>query len=197
MQSANQLNVQSKDTELPDGRLGPTKGHRCNSPACLTESERSRRLSSILSDYALPNTFSDAETFRARVMLRVPRRKAAPPPQASWAWYVVPVSLVCALVAGQGLLSLASTLGLITGTMWRSGAGTFSQVEPWLSEWIPSSALRGVLGSSLPILLYVVLQAAVALGLMLVFVPYVGWVTVLWRAETRPVTLEGERNGTL
>jgi len=195
MYSANPLPVQSGECEPRGDRRGPTNRYRVPS---LTESEQSQWLSSILSVYTLPDTFSDAETFRARVMLRVSRRKVPPTNQASWVWYVVPVSLICALVLADGLLSLAGALGLITGTVWWGVVGDASQAGSALSGWIDSNGVLGeVFGSSLPFLLYVLPQMIMGSGLILVFLSYAGWVSMLWRAGTRPAVPKGERNGTL
>jgi hypothetical protein len=151
------------------------------------------RLSTVLSAYTLPNTFSDAEVFRSRVALRVAHQKVTRATPMSWIWYVVPVSLASLSVLCQGVLYLANVLGLITGSAKWSGMGVLSSADPWLSELMaPKGVFTEVIGSPWLLLLHIVLPAAIGFGLLLVLVSYVGWVSALWRAGVRPKSLEGE-----
>lgn len=193
MQHVSHLLVEYRDHELTPWRRKQVEAHLRDCPACQAELERLDRLSDLLSEYALPDTSTAAETFRAQVMLRLSRREKARTRYASWVWHVVPLSLGGALLALQVLFALFGVLGLVAALAGWAGVDLSLLLERTLGQvWNPALFLpwlagsgavsRGVVAAALPSLWGVAFKASLYMVLITVFVPYAGWVGALWRA---------------
>jgi hypothetical protein len=183
------------DNELSLGLSRQVEQHLEACLACRAELQRLHRLSVLLTGCPLPRTLTRAEEFWSQMAVRLPNRSSTRQ-NPSWAWLAVPTSLILALVVLQGLLILTGTL--ISMASLAEWGGTdlslwFSRlfVERNATRLVTGSAVRpyvlSVLGFALPIALY--------LMLILVFVPYVGWMSVLLRDRRQSGSSEGETDG--
>jgi hypothetical protein len=158
--------------------------------------ERLKRLSGLLAEYALPDALTGAEAFRAQLALRLPLRTARRMRYASWPWYAIPLCLIGVLVSLQALLSLPAALGGVVSLVGWLGFDLGSLLSSaGAPEW--SAAFSDVLGSPLFVLLTVIWQMTVCGALCVITVPYVGWVSVLWRSRIPPVALQGAQVASL
>lgn len=182
MSHVNHLLEAYHDGELSPGQHRKVEAHLSECPACRAELEQMRRLSTLLHEVPLPDAFSAPHLFGSQVALRLSRRHAERARYPGAAWHVVPVLLLCGVVALQGLFVLvggivglaqmADRLGIDVGAWWP----TWNLVEAQLG-----SVLRLSL-TSLVTVLSVALMVVLYLATIAVFVPYVGWVRTLWRS---------------
>jgi predicted anti-sigma-YlaC factor YlaD len=171
------------DGELSARRRRQVEAHLADCPACRARLSELERLSDVLAAYELPATLAGAETFRARVAMRLSRRARRRVRYVGWAWHLVPLGLICALLGLLGVLALSdllqSALALfgwtgidvlsIVGLPDIVGAATWlNQVLAWFAEGLGGLTWR----------------LSVYLVLVLVFAVYVGWVGALYRART-------------
>jgi len=173
--------------EYHDGELSPARrrlveAHLSECPACRVELEQMRQVSALLQDLPLPDKFSSAQLFGAQVALRVSRQQVERSRYPGAAWYVVPVLLLCGVVALQGVFFL---LGGAAGLVRMAGRLGID-VAAWWPLWnVAETQLGGVLHLSSASLVTVVsaaLMVVLYLAAIAVFVPYVGWVRTLWRS---------------
>jgi hypothetical protein len=161
----------------------------------VAELERLRCLSDVLAAYTLPDALSSAEIFQAQVILRLSRRPKRTR-YASWPWYVIPLSLFCTLVGLCILLALPQALSWIANLAGWLGI----DLTPLFSALVATrwgTALNNVFGPSTFRVLAIAWQALLYSLLVFVFVPYAGWVNVLWRSRTHSALLKGDHNGSL
>lgn len=182
MQHINHLLDEYYDGELAPARRRLVEAHLSECPACRAELEQLRQLSALLQDVPLPDEFRSPQLFGAQVGLRVSRQQVERSSYPGAAWYVVPVLLLCGVVALQGVFLL---LGGLAGLAQIAGMLGID-VAAWWPIW---NVVETQLGSALrlsPASLVTVLSAALMVVLYLaaiaVFVPYVGWVRTLWRS---------------
>ncbi len=160
------------DHELNARQRLQVQAHLEQCASCRAQLACIERLSQVMADYSLPATLTSAETFRARVMLRVARRKRLP--RGTWIWYAVSASVGSVLVLFQtfaGLLAFLLTCGLSTIT-WPSWAGWPGEYGIWLGRLLPLG--WGLFNFSIYVSLCIVI--------FLLLVPYAGWVGLLWRS---------------
>jgi|GEM_PF-5952384 len=159
------------DHELNARQRLRVQAHLEQCASCRAQLARIERLSQVMADYSLPATLTSAETFRARVMLRVARRKR--PPRGTWIWYAVSAGLGSVLVLFQtfaGLLAfLLTCLITIIRSLWVGWPGEYGI---WLSRLLPLG--WGLFNFSIYVSLCIVI--------LLLLVPYAGWVGLLWRS---------------
>jgi anti-sigma factor RsiW len=182
------------DHELSTLHSLQIESHIAGCPACQDELASLQKLSRTLSVYQMPDTFASAERFRSRVMLRLPRPEGSGRRLQAWVWWMVPFSLASVLVI------LLALMALPTVTVW--GAS----VVRWIGLVDPLAALQargavpeGMLGDLLSFdllrLAGIAWQMLLFALLVLVFVPYVGWVGVLVRARQRSDVQKGGTRG--
>jgi len=196
MRHVDHLLAQYHDRELSLRCCWQIEKHVEACPTCQAELERLRRLSGLLAECTLPDTLTGPETFRAQVALRLPRRRATRAPYVSWTWLAVPVSLICVLMIAQGLFVLPGIVVSLAAFSEWGGIDAFSRSAPLLSGAIGSGAMLSyVMGSPVLFFLWIAWQIFLCWALILIFVPYVGWVNVLVRSSTRPIARKGESDG--
>jgi predicted anti-sigma-YlaC factor YlaD len=171
------------DGELPEQARRQVEAHLEQCPACRAKQAQLEQLSAWLGEVQPPDTLTAAETFRAQVLLRLPRRpeRARYP---SWAWHVVPLTLLSGCAILYAWIVCFSSLGaLLHLAEW---LGIDMRLSPSsLTGWMgPGTALGAVVADLSP-LLDVGYMAVLYLALVLVFASYVGWVGTLWRATRR------------
>lgn len=184
MRHVDHLLIEYYDNELPGNRRRQVQGHLSACPACRAELESLSRLSDALAACGVPDTPSSPEAFRARVMLKLRRPQAVRARYVpSLAWLTVPASLVGILLILQGLLVLSGTMGWFLNLAGWSGIDAVVPLKPVFSQSILASsvALGDVVELSALDLLRAAWWVVLYLGLILVFVAYVGWVSILWR----------------
>jgi predicted anti-sigma-YlaC factor YlaD len=164
------------DNELPMWRRQQVESHLRDCADCRSELSRLQQLSNALADYVLPDTLTPAETFRSQVMLKVSRRKKTQSPYHAWFWYAVPVSLGTALVILQAIIALLILLVTVLG--W-SGAEIMTSLAPSVD---PQTLWGDLLVSSSIGLINLVVRVCLYFVLFLTFLPYAGWVGLLWRS---------------
>jgi len=184
------------DHELPAWRCRQVESHLADCPVCRERLEDLRLLSHTLAGYGMPDTMIGAERFRSQVMLRLPRRDASDGRRTAWLWWAVPVSLVCVLVALLAFSGLSQmTVWVVSMVRWSGLGGPLASLLP------PGAGSEGMLGdllrSFLLPLVGIAWQMLLCALLFLVFVPYVGWVGVLFRARQRSDALKGGTRGPL
>lgn len=173
------------DGELSARRRRQVEAHLESCAACRARLAEMERLSDVLAAYALPDTLTGAETFRAQVALRLSRRAQRRAGYMGWAWHLVPLGLICVLLGILGLFAVADLLRGILALVGWTGVDVFALlgmpdlVTPtmWVYQ-VLFSLVRGLGGLTVGLCAY--------LGLLFVFAVYVGWVGALWRARTRP-----------
>jgi len=182
MQHITHLLDEYHDGELSPARCRQVEAHLSGCPACHAELEQMRQVSALLQDLPLPDKFSSPQLFGAQVALRVSRQQVERSRYPGVAWYVVPVLLLCGVVALQSVFSL---LGGVTGLVRMAGRLGID-VAAWWPAWnVVETQLDGVLRLSSTSLVTVVgaaLMVVLYLAAIAVFVPYVGWVRTLWRS---------------
>jgi hypothetical protein len=184
------------DKELPPGRCRQVEEHLAECPACRDELRRLHRLSALLTGCPLPGMLTQAESFWSQVAVRLPSEPRHKVQYSFSMWLAVPTSLIVLLVALQGLLILTSALLSLVNLAGWSGMdpapwldGLFSQLGATggLSDLTARSRAVGMLLLAIPVVLY--------LMLVLVFVPYVAWMSMLLRGRGRLMRSEGEQDG--
>jgi predicted anti-sigma-YlaC factor YlaD len=168
------------DGELSPGRRQQVEAHLDRCPICRTELSRLEWLSGLLRQDELPDTFTSAETFRSQVGLRLSRRRQSQAGYPSWVWYLVPVALICALVSLLGLLALTDVLREASAFLGWTG------IDVSLVLGLPGIPDAGGVVALVTDAGRLTWQVCLYLATLVVFVSYVGWVGVLWRARTRP-----------
>jgi predicted anti-sigma-YlaC factor YlaD len=168
------------DGELPERIRKRVEAHLGDCPRCRDEASRLQTLSRTLAAYAVPDLEGGVQQFRARVMLRLTRRKLAATPVSGW-WYLVPLALSCVVV---GLLALFMLPDLLrVGWVLLEWIGVEPGALLELRFGVQLSREATTVLSSVGTLAWV---AALYAALLLLFGSYVGWVGVLWRTKARP-----------
>ena len=167
------------DDELSIWRRQQVESHLRDCADCRAQLSRMQQLSDVIADYALPDALTPAETFRAQVMLKVAHRQKTQSPYHSWFWYAVPVSLGSALVILQAIVALLILLVTVLG--W-SGVEMVASLAP---AWGSQTLLGDLLVSSSIELASLVVRVFLIFVLCLTFLPYAGWVGLLWRSEQK------------
>ncbi len=144
----------------------------------------------------MPDTMVGAERFRSQVVLRLPRRNASDGQRTGWLWWAVPVSLVCVLVALLALSGLSQMpVWVVSIVRWSGQGGSLAALIS--SGTGAEGTLGDLLSSFLLPLVGIAWQMLLCAVLIMVFVPYVGWVGVLVRAHRRSDVLKGGTRGPL
>jgi predicted anti-sigma-YlaC factor YlaD len=170
------------DNELASAARRRVDVHLKECPSCRAELEQRSRLSGLLAEYSVPDAFSSAEVFGAQVALRLSGRVRERSRYRGAAWHIVPLLLLCGVVALQVLLALSGTL--VAGARFAGWLGVDVGSLPALAglAWPELGTLYGYSWPSLLAAFIVSLMAGLYLGSLIVFVPYVGWVSALWRS---------------
>lgn len=159
------------DHELDARRHAQVEAHLASCASCRAALGRMNRLSEVLADHPVPTV--SPEAFRARVMLRIARRSRRP--RGNWVWYAVPVGLSSAIVLlqmmGAALLLLLTVMGW-GGTRLFPVLASFRAGWPWF-DWVLSWGWN-LLGLTVYVSLLIVI--------LLILIPYAGWVGLLWRS---------------
>ena len=164
-----------------DGQLAPASRRRVEAHLkecsfCRAELERSNRLSCLLSEYVLPDTFTAAETFQAQVGLRLSRRLAERSGYRGAAWHLVPLAMLSGVIALQSLYVLSGVLWAIL----RSAGWLGIDVGLFLA--LPEVGSVPVLSPTSMVALSIVLAFGLYLGAFALLIPCAGWVGALWRS---------------
>jgi predicted anti-sigma-YlaC factor YlaD len=182
MQHINHLLDEYHDGELAPARRRYVETHLAECPTCRAELEQMSQLTALLQDVPLPDEFSSPQLFGAQVALRVSRQHVERSRYPGAAWHIVPVLLLCGVVALQGLFFFLGGLAGLARMAGRLGI----DVGAWWPMWnVLENQLGGVLrlsSTSLVTALSAALMAVLYLAVIAVFVPYVGWVRTLWRS---------------
>ena len=170
------------DNELAPAARRRVEAHLDGCAACRAELEQRRRLSGLLAEYDVPDTLSALEVFRAQVALRLSGRVRERSRYRGVAWHIVPLLLLCGVVALQVLLALAGTL--LVGARLAGWLGIDVAALPALAglSWPELGTVYGTSWPSLLAAFGISLMVGLYLGSLIVFVPYVGWVGALWRS---------------
>ncbi len=178
MQHVNHLLGEYHDGELNARQRRQVEAHLDECETCRAELASLTRLSSLMQAYTLPKTLMPPETFRSRVMLQVARRKRQP--RTSWVWYAVPAGLGSVLILLQATIVLL--LLLLSALSW-SGLDIAASLMPGWLEWLGAQTWWGnILISSGLGLLNLIAYVSLCVVLVLLFIPYAGWVGLLWRS---------------
>jgi predicted anti-sigma-YlaC factor YlaD len=170
------------DNELSAAGRRHVEAHVARCGSCRAALEQLDRLSGLLSEYALPDTFTAPEAFQAQVALRVSRRAMECSGYRGAAWHLVPLALLCAVVVVQVLFTLLGTLGLVARTVSWLGIPP-SLALNWLGiTWPATGTILGFFISSVAVVIGILSMAGLYVGLIVLFVPYAGWVGALWRS---------------
>jgi len=175
------------DGELAPGTRRRVEAHLQSCAECQEELVQLEQLSDLLGTYALPDTLSSAESFRAQVGLRLSRRARPRRSYLSWSWHLVPVALLCGFGVLMGLLTVgdlfAAGCRLFEWFGFDVAAGLGLPDVLWAQTWLEGllfSWVRDLGGLVLMLCLY---------GISLVmFGAYAGWVGVLWRTSARSLS---------
>jgi anti-sigma factor RsiW len=167
------------DDELPIWRRQQVESHLNECEGCRTELSKLQQLSKVIADYPLPDSLTAAETFRSQVVLKVARRQKMRSPYQAWFWYAVPVGLGSALVILQAIVALLILLVTVLG--W-SGVEIAASLAPPL---VSPTILGDLLVSSSIGLANLIIRVCLYFVLFLTFLPYAGWVGLLWRSAQK------------
>lgn len=179
-------------SEFYDGELsrpvhGQVQAHLDGCADCRAELQRLEALSGVLGAYSLPDTLMNAETFRAQVALRLSHRRQSQRGYLGWLWYLVPLSLVCAVLGLLGFVAIADLLQAGRALLGVLGIDVAPVLTlPPLLE--PATRLQGLLYAWLLSYGGLVWRLCLYVISVFVFVSYVGWVSVLWRSRTQSST---------
>ncbi|MBN1934399.1 MAG: zf-HC2 domain-containing protein [Anaerolineae bacterium] len=185
-QHVNHLLAEYYDNELNAHRRRQVETHLDECATCRAELERMTQLSSLMEAYTLPEASTPVETFRAQVMLKVSRRKRSPLPSRTWVWYAIPVSLGGALLALEAVTAL---LILAVSALSWGGIEIAASLAPTWVEWLNAQiSWSDMLISSGLDLLSLTVQVLLYIVLFLLFIPYAGWVGLLWRSVHKSLT---------
>jgi len=174
-----------------DDQLAPVSRRRVEvhvqeCPSCWAELERSNRLSCLLSEYVLPDTFTAAETFRAQVGLRLSRRAAERSGYRGAAWHLVPLAMLCGTLALQSLYILSGVLWtVVRSARWLGIDVGLSLAQLGIARGFlarPEVGSVPVLSSTSMVAIGIVLAIGFYLGSLALLIPYAGWVGALWRS---------------
>jgi anti-sigma factor RsiW len=192
MRHVDLLLVEYHDNELSPRQRRRVEAHLQDCVACRAELERLERLSDVLAAYTLPDSLTAAETVRAQVVLRLPRRRGDRPGAVSWGWHLVPLGLICVLMALQALFVVPDAVKWVADLARWSGIGLSSLSGAPLVGGRLVAAVEYVLGSQWFSLYRFGWQMLVYVMLIFVFVSYWGWVNVLWRSKALPLSVKGD-----
>lgn len=175
------------DGELAPGARRRVEAHLQSCAECREELAQLEQLSDLLGAYALPDTLSSAEAFRAQVGLRIARRARPRGNYLSWSWHLVPVVLLVAFSGLMGVLVVGDLFVAVCHLLEWFGfdvaAGLGLPDVLWSGTWLEGmlfSWVRGLGGLVFSLCLY---------GISLVvFGAYAGWVGVLWRTNARSLS---------
>jgi predicted anti-sigma-YlaC factor YlaD len=170
------------DNELSPGTCKRVETHIESCSSCRVELERLGRLSTFLSEYVLPDSFAAPEVFQAQVALRVSRRMVKGAKYKGAVWHLVPVTLLAVVVLVQALLALSGVVGMVTRSVEWLGIDVGSAVAQFSIAWPQAGTVMGLPVSSMAAFSYFALVVGLYIGLIVLFVPYVGWVGALWRS---------------
>jgi anti-sigma factor RsiW len=177
MQHVTHLLDEYVDDELSIWRRQQVESHVSECADCRADLSRLQHLANVIADYPLPDSLTAAETFRSQVMLKVVRRQKTRSPYQAWFWYAVPVGLGSALVILQAIVALLILLVTVLG--W-SGLEIATSLAPSLGG---SQTIFGdLLVSSSIGLVNLVVRVFLYFVLFITFLPYAGWVGLLWRS---------------
>ncbi len=176
------------DNELSPAARKRVEAHLDGCPSCRAELERLGGLSDLLSEYHVPDALSSAEVFRAQVALRLSGRVRERARYRGAAWHVVPLLLLCGVIALQVLLALFGALASAARLVGWLGMDVGALPALGLA-WPELGTVYGYSWLSMLLMFSVSLMVGLYLGSFIIFVPYVGWVGALWRttraAQTR------------
>lgn len=169
------------DNELAPAARRRVEAHLDDCPSCRAELERLDQLSDLLSEVRVPDVLSSAEVFRAQVALRLSGRVRERSRYRGAVWHVVPLLLLCGVIALQVLFALSGAL--VAGTRLVGWLGLDVGALPALAglAWPEWGTVYGYSWPSVLAVFSVSLMVGLYLGSLIVFVPYVGWVGALWR----------------
>jgi predicted anti-sigma-YlaC factor YlaD len=170
------------DNELSPGTCKRVETHIESCSSCRAELEQLGRLSTFLSEYVLPDSFAAPEVFQAQVALRVSRRMVERSKYRGVVWHLVPVTLLAVVVLVQALLALSGIVMMVTRSVEWLGIDVGSAVAQVSIAWPQAGTVIGLPVSSMVALSRFALVAGLYIGLIVLFVPYVGWVGALWRS---------------
>jgi predicted anti-sigma-YlaC factor YlaD len=170
------------DNELSPAAHRRVEAHLDDCPTCRAELEQRGQLSGLLSAYSVPDAFSSTEHFRAQVALRLSGRVRERSRYRGAAWHLVPLLLLCGVIALQVLLVLSGTL--VAGARLVGWLGLDVGALPALAglSWPELGTVYGYSWPSVVLAFSIALMVGLYLGSLIVFVPYVGWVGALWRS---------------
>lgn len=176
MQHIHHLLGEYRDDELPARQRAQVEAHLRCCPLCREKLEHLDRLADVLAEYGPPVQLTRPDVFRSQVVLRLSRRQQRRSGYASWAWHLIPLSLIGVLLCLEALLVLPDLLELAANVVRWMGGDLGALLN------LPSSGYALLRYLAEP-RLYPVLRAAwqmlVGIVLLLVFIPYVGWISVL------------------
>jgi hypothetical protein len=178
------------DNELAPAARRQVEAHLDGCPSCRAELKQRAQLSGLLSEFRVPDAFSAPEVFRAQVALQLSGRVRERSKYRVAAWHIVPLLLLCGVVALQALLALSGAL--LAGARLVEWLGLDVGALPALAglAWPELGTVYGYSWPSVLAVFGVSLMIGLYLGSLLVFVPYVGWVGALWRT-TRAEPIRG------
>jgi predicted anti-sigma-YlaC factor YlaD len=174
------------DDQLASAARRRVEAHLQECPSCRAELERSNRLSCLLFEYVLPDTFTAAETFRAQVGLRLSRRVVERSGYRGAAWHLVPLAMLSGMIALQSLFVLSGVLWMVVRSARWLGVdvGLFLAQLGVAREFLarPEVGSVPVLSSTSMVATSIVLAICFYLGAFALLIPYAGWVGALWRS---------------
>jgi predicted anti-sigma-YlaC factor YlaD len=174
------------DDQLASAARRRVEAHLQKCPSCRAELEQSNRLSCLLSEYVLPDTFTAAETFQAQVGLRLSRRSAERSGYRGAAWHLVPLAMLCGTIALQSLFVLFGVLWTVVRSARWVGIdmGLFLAQLGIAREFLvlPEIGSVPVLSSTSMVAIGIVLAIGLYLASFALLIPYAGWVGALWRS---------------
>jgi anti-sigma factor RsiW len=167
------------DDELSPVASRRVEAHLAECTRCQAALAQLSQLGDLLSEYRVPDAFGAAETFRAQVALRVARRQMERSGYRGAAWHLVPLALLSVVVLVQALLTLSGAVGILARSLGWLGIDLDLVLAQVGISW---SQAGSAFGLSMVGLFFVLLVVGAYLGLIVLFVPYAGWVGALLRS---------------
>jgi anti-sigma factor RsiW len=175
------------DGELSGWHLERVEKHLAECSACRTELEALRRVSLLVQQVPLPQSFRSAARFTEQVMLQLPRAQARPA-RRELGWWLTPAALLLAYAFVQAVFWLSTGI-------WTAGqAGLLGEAAAWLAprtqdaglltgafQWLgvmPAGTLQQIAMFSESIGWNLMVQLVLEGGLALL---YLGWLLVWWQ----------------
>jgi anti-sigma factor RsiW len=168
-----------RDGELPARIRRQVDAHLHECVQCQVELSARERLSALLRQDALPDTLTNAETFRSQVALKLSRRQQSQSGYLSWSWHLVPLALICVLLGLMGLFACVDLFRAAGVTLEWAGMDVASVLG------VPDAVRQPLFISVFSRLGGLVWRLCLYLVSLVVFVSYAGWVGVLLRARTQ------------